>query len=615
MNQRTRQCHALLLTAGKFVGKGFPAIKQTDCFKEVLCLFPRPFAWHVIKLQRQADVFTNSQRWDQVKELENKSNAGASKKRAVAFGQGSQVLTIHPDLPTVWRVDAADQIEQRAFTTAAFAQDGCDLTGLEFGMRVLQNDSLCIAFVIGFGQVVKTKKRCHEGDCILCDVFRADYSPLWGNGAVGVDEVRATHLVHVNENLFVLALRLRDRRTLSLRLARNIFEYNIQTKYSMFRFSTLFILLLFLMACTPATVPSAELQAPAVATINAEIPPGFAASDGSRVLTFPKDFGPHEDFRTEWWYYTGNLQTPEGRHFGFELTIFRVGLLPPTVELHKDSQWYDRSLYFAHFAVSDIASQKFYAFERFSRPGPGLAGAQAEPYRVWLEDWNISEQAPDVYHLHASHTDIALDLTLTDEMGVVLHGENGYSRKGEDVTNASYYYSQPRLRADGMVEVKGIKYLVTGLAWKDHEFSTSVLDEHQIGWDWFSLQFEDGRALMLFQLRERDGGISVSSSGTWIDMNGHPLHLQKTDFEITVQEQWHSPHTQGVYPSAWEIKLNEPGCRLEIHPWMSDQELHFPTVTYWEGAVRFAGTCGRGDSVSGNGYVELTGYTGNIPLP
>lgn len=390
-------------------------------------------------------------------------------------------------------------------------------------------------------------------------------------------------------------------------------EYNDQTLICM---SRLFLFcLIFITACAPATVPSAEVQVPAVATINANSPSGFAVSDGSRPLTFPEDFGAHEDFRTEWWYYTGNLQTPEGRRFGFELTIFRVGLLPPTINLPPDSQWYDRSLYFAHFAVSDIAGNNFYAFERYSRPGPGLAGAQADPYHVWIEDWNITEQAKGVYYLQAAQEEIDLNLMLTDEMGVVLHGENGYSRKGQDATNASYYYSQPRLRADGFVQVNGIQYPVSGLAWKDHEFSTSVLDENQVGWDWFSLQFEDGRALMLFQLRQRDGETSTASSGTYMDMNGSSQSLKKSDFEIIVQDQWDSPHTQGTYPSAWQIKLNEPGCLLEIRPWLSDQELHFRTVTYWEGAVHFEGTCGQGDFVRGNGYVELTGYAGNIPLP
>jgi predicted secreted hydrolase len=381
----------------------------------------------------------------------------------------------------------------------------------------------------------------------------------------------------------------------------------------MSRLFTLFILLIFLTACAPPSVPSAEVQVLDVTGINTDIPPGFVAADGSRPLTFPEDFGAHEDFRTEWWYYTGNLQTPQGRHFGFELTIFRVGLLPPTVELPTDSKWYNHSLYFAHFAVSDIASERFYAFERYSRPGPGLAGAQADPYHVWLDDWNITESAPGVYRLQAAQADIALDLSLTDEMGVVLQGENGYSRGGENVSNAAYYYSQPRLRADGFVQMDGVQYTVSGLAWKDHEFSSGLLDKNQIGWDWFSLQFEDGPALMLFQLRERGGEISAFSSGTFIATDGIPQPVQKTDFEITVLDQWRSPHTQAMYPSAWEIRLNEPDCLLEVHPWMADQELNFPTVTYWEGAVHFEGTC-NGTPARGNGYVELTGYAGNLPL-
>jgi predicted secreted hydrolase len=296
------------------------------------------------------------------------------------------------------------------------------------------------------------------------------------------------------------------------------------------------------------------------------------------------------------------------------LTIFRVGLLPPTAELPTDSQWYDRSVYFAHFAISDIAAERFYAFERYSRPGPGLAGAQVDPYRVWIEDWSITEREPGVYHLQATQEQVAIDLTLTDEMGIILHGENGYSRKGENVTNASYYYSQPRLRAEGLVQVNDVQHPVSGLAWKDHEFSSSALDENQIGWDWFSLQFEDGSALMLFQLRERDGGISASSSGTFITRDGNPEPVQNTDFEIAVLDQWRSPHTHGLYPSAWSIQLNKSDCLLEVHPWMADQELNFPTVTYWEGAVHFEGICDNRVLARGNGYVELTGYAGNLPL-
>src|SRR5688572_13116240 len=215
--------------------------------------------------------------------------------------------------------------------------------------------------------------------------------------------------------------------------------------------------------------------------------------------------------------------------------------------------------------------ERFYSFERYSRPGPGLAGTQADPYRVWLEDWSITESASRVYRLQAAQEGIALDLTLTDEMGVVLHGEGGYSRKGERAENASYYYSQPRLRADGVVQVDHEKDAVSGLVWKDHEFSTSALDANQIGWDWFSLQFEDGSALMLFQLRERDGGTSASSSGTFIAANGTPKSLQKTDFGIKVLEEWRSPHTQGLYPSSWEIRLGAPECALQVRPWLADQ--------------------------------------------
>lgn len=372
------------------------------------------------------------------------------------------------------------------------------------------------------------------------------------------------------------------------------------------------ILPTLLAACASNQLPSAQVNMPEL--VNIDVPPGFLAADGSRPLVFPRDFGAHEEFRTEWWYYTGNLQTPEGRPFGFELTIFRVGLLPPTEELPADSEWYDRSLYFAHFAVSDIAGERFFAFERYARPGPGLAGAQGDPYKVWLEDWEIAETDADRYRLHASQEEVRLDLSLADEMGVILHGENGYSRKGENATNASYYYSQPRLRAEGFIEIEDARYPVSGLAWKDHEFSSGVLDESQIGWDWFSLQFEDGRALMLFQLRERDGAVSASSSGTLVTADRNPLHIPSPSFEITVLDRWRSPHTQGEYPSAWQLRLEDPACVLEVRPWMADQEIHFPAVTYWEGAVRFEGVC-SGSPVRGNGYVELTGYAGNLPLP
>jgi predicted secreted hydrolase len=386
----------------------------------------------------------------------------------------------------------------------------------------------------------------------------------------------------------------------------------IRQLFTLFLFSILLI-----SACVPARVSSTPTQIPVGIATPAITPPdqtSFAIVDGSRPLTFPRDFGAHPDFRTEWWYYTGNLQSRDGQHFGFELTIFRVGVLSPIVELPKDSNWSSRDIYFAHFAISDIGSNHFYAFQRYSRPGLGLAGAQADPYHIWLEDWSITQSKVGVYQLQAEQGEISLNLTLNDEMGVVLQGANGYSRKGTNPTNASYYYSQPRLQADGTVTINGTQYQVSGLVWNDHEFSTSVLDENQIGWDWFSLQFEDGRALMLFQLRERSGGISVSASGTFITADKTSLALHKSDFNIVVLDQWHSHQTQGIYPSSWQIQIHQPECSLDVKPWMNDQEINFPPIVYWEGAVHFTGSC-DGAPASGNGYIELTGYAGNLPLP
>jgi predicted secreted hydrolase len=162
--------------------------------------------------------------------------------------------------------------------------------------------------------------------------------------------------------------------------------------------------------------------------------------------------------------------------------------------------------------------------------------------------------------------------------------------------------------------LNNVQYVVSGLAWNDHEFSSGELDQNQIGWDWFSLQFEDGRAVMLFQLRERGGGISDTSSGTWIADRGIAQRLNKLDFKINVSSQWQSPHTNGTYPSSWKITIDKEDCLLNIHPWMADQELTFLPITYWEGAVHFEGSC-RSGPVHGNGYIELTGYAGNLPMP
>lgn len=333
---------------------------------------------------------------------------------------------------------------------------------------------------------------------------------------------------------------------------------------------------------------------------------GFRRAEGVAPLNFPADFGPHPDFQTEWWYYTGNLETADGRHFGYQLTFFRRGLLPPSQVPGRESDWATNQIYMAHFTLTDVDGESFLAYERFSRGAAGLAGAQADPYRVWLEDWQVKLTGPNTYQLTAANENIAIDLTLTDEKGPILQGDQGYSQKGAEPGNASYYYSQPRLVSVGSVRIGDETFAVSGLSWKDHEYSTAVLAADEVGWDWFSLQFSDGYELMLYNLRRADGSIAAFSSGTLIAPDGSTTALAYGDFVITAQDTWHSPQTGADYPMGWSVSVPSADLEFEITPYLRDQELDL-TFIYWEGAVQISGTH-RGDAISGAGYVELTGY-------
>jgi predicted secreted hydrolase len=333
---------------------------------------------------------------------------------------------------------------------------------------------------------------------------------------------------------------------------------------------------------------------------------GFARAEGVAPLIFPRDFGPHPEYQTEWWYYTGNLETADGRHFGYQLTFFRRGLLPPSQLPGRSSDWATNQIYMAHFTLSDVDGESFQAYERFSRGAAGLAGAQADPYRVWLEDWQVELTAPDTYSLRAANDEIAIDLTLTDAKGPILQGDQGYSQKGAEPGNASYYYSQTRLESEGQVTIDGENFAVSGLSWKDHEYSTAVLGADEVGWDWFSLQFSDGYELMLYSLRHADGSVDPYSSGTLIAPDGSATHLAREDFIIQAQGSWRSPHTEAEYPMGWVIRIPSQQLEFEITPCLRDQELNL-TFIYWEGAVQVSGTH-AGATISGVGYVELTGY-------
>ncbi len=331
---------------------------------------------------------------------------------------------------------------------------------------------------------------------------------------------------------------------------------------------------------------------------------GFEKAVGVRAFTFPEDHGPHPDFRNEWWYITGNLDADGGRRFGFELTIFRFALTPS--EPASASNWRSNQVYIAHFAVTDADRERFLTAERFSRGAAGLAGAQADPFRVWIDDWEIASAGPaGQWRLRAADPQFAVDLVLTAAKPAVLNGDNGLSQKSAEPGNASYYYSITRWATDGSLRLGDDAYRVSGLSWLDREWSTSALGADQLGWDWFALQLSDGSDLMFYNLRKLDGSQDEQSAGTWIDPDGSSLHLERDDVEIVVADTWESPEG-GVYPSAWTLRVPGKGLELEVTPVMADQEL-FTTVRYWEGAVDVVGER-EGSPVSGRGYVELTGY-------
>ncbi|HSM29276.1 MAG TPA: lipocalin-like domain-containing protein [Woeseiaceae bacterium] len=333
---------------------------------------------------------------------------------------------------------------------------------------------------------------------------------------------------------------------------------------------------------------------------------GFEKAVEPREFVFPEDHGPHPDFRNEWWYVTGNLDGDGGRRFGFELTIFRFALTP--VLPPAESEWRSNQVYIAHFAVTDADRERFFAAERFSRGALGLAGAEASPFRVWIEDWAIAATeagAPEHWRLQASDPGFSVDLALTAAKPPVLNGDAGLSQKSAEPGNASYYYSMTRWRTDGSLRLGDDEFRVSGLSWLDREWSTSALGADQLGWDWFALQLSDGNDLMFYNLRKLDGSQDEHSAGTWVDAEGKSLHLERDDVEITVTDTWESPQG-GVYPSAWTLRLPEQGLELQIRPVMADQEL-FTTVRYWEGAVDVEGHR-HGVPIEGRGYVELTGY-------
>jgi predicted secreted hydrolase len=260
----------------------------------------------------------------------------------------------------------------------------------------------------------------------------------------------------------------------------------------------------------------------------------------------------------------------------------------------------------AHFALTDVEGKSFYAIERFSRGALGLAGITTQPFRAWLDDWELFGDDPPPFRLHAGTESVGLELDLSSAKPTVLQGDRGLSRKGRKRGNASYYYSMTRMPTRGVV-ILGLETIaVQGSSWLDREWSTSALEPSQTGWDWFALQLSDGRDLMLYQLRLEDGTVDPLSSGSLVARDGSVKRLDSSNFSIEPLDSWTSPATRVRYPALWRIVVPDERLELTVKPRLADQELSL-SVRYWEGAVRVSGTS-DGSALTGDGYVELTGY-------
>jgi predicted secreted hydrolase len=328
----------------------------------------------------------------------------------------------------------------------------------------------------------------------------------------------------------------------------------------------------------------------------------FSRATEVRAFTLPADHGPHYDFQTEWWYFTGNLESEDGKAFGYQLTFFRRGLRPgppPSGPGLATNQ-----ILFAHLALSDLGGGTHAFEERWSRGWAPLAGARGEPFGVWLEDWRVEQFGGDAgsWRLRAALRGRHLELTLDSKKPLALHGDRGLSEKSSEAGNASYYIGYTRLETRGSIAGLAVR----GDSWFDHEWSTSALGPGAVGWDWFSLQLDDGRELMLFQIRRADGSVEPVSGGTLVEVEGRSRRLLQPDTRVLALDHWTSPDSGFRYPSRWTIEVPAFALVLEVEPRIAAQEMRTSFV-YWEGAVRVSGTSG-GRPLAGQGYVELTGY-------
>jgi len=338
-----------------------------------------------------------------------------------------------------------------------------------------------------------------------------------------------------------------------------------------------------------------------------EAPEGFRRVTAPQALQFPADHGAHPDYRNEWWYFTGNLTDADGRHFGFQFTLFRFALDPAETPAGSDplSDWASDSLWMAHLALSDAGTStqapQFHQAERFARGALGLAGADAE--RWWLRDWQVIATETG-WTLQAQAAGFALDLTLDAAKPVVLQGDQGYSRKGPEPGNASRYYSVTRLHTQGRVQINDQHYAVSGLSWLDREWGSGQLSGSLSGWDWFAIHLDDGRDLMVYQLRDLDGQPSTFSAGMLVEADGSGQTLDGADFSLTPMRHW--TDQAGVqWPLDWRVTVPDHGIDAHTRARFDDQRW-WGSVPYWEGMIEVLDATTA--QPLGQGYLELSGY-------
>lgn len=327
---------------------------------------------------------------------------------------------------------------------------------------------------------------------------------------------------------------------------------------------------------------------------------------------FPRDHHLHPDFKTEWWYFTGRLTDDKGSVFGYQLTFFRQGLRPPEMRGSTTSRFIVDDLKFAHFAISDIRGQQFHFQQKLSRSAFEEAGFDATNNRLaWIDEWSLELASDGSFLLRAKDGALALQLQLQGSKPFAIHGENGASQKAEGAGHASHYFSATRLATAGTLNLDGRSLSVHGESWLDREWASNQLTANQVGWNWFSLQFDDNTELMLYQMRTRDGGLDPNSSGSFVTRDGATQHLKRDDYQLTPTKYWTSKASTARYPIAWQLTVPKLNLQCTISTPLESQELVLRPVAYWEGLIDLQ--CTRdGTKLHGHGYMELTGYAGAL---